>query len=525
MSFTDRQQRALEIYDAATAEMSEFHQRIWGYAEPAWREYRSAAAYVELLRAEGFDVEEGSGGMPTAFCATWGDDGPTIGMYAEYDASPGYSQNPVPRREPRAEYHHWAPGWTDAHSALGVAALSGVLALKKTLEQTGGPGRIKFFGEPAEKVCGSKPAHAAHGYYDSIDATLSYHPGPFNTAFGEVHSCYYRSVVFTFECPEHEPWQQPSHDGAHMSPHNSVRSPGAVDAVSLMITAVKYVKENMYPRTGSWSLNEVTLGAGNATADNLAPRIAQVQFTWRSPLKEIQDQVLDILRREAQHAAQMTNCQVSMRWVTDCRPGLKNLTLANATYQNIKAIGPREIPEEVYEFGRALEREQGYEVSENPFHQGIFSTCSPAEHDEVMRQTMPPWQDCTGTDDYTEYTWHSPTVRITTAKPYLKQVPGRSHWSNNAFNGYAPAIDLMWTYGGKILATTALEIIDNADLLKAAREEFERNRAAAPEYLRSPFLPADFKAPIELPWPEYHQTSRGYEWIMPKVDNYGERLA
>jgi aminobenzoyl-glutamate utilization protein B len=58
--------------------LGEFEQEIWDYAEPAWREYRSAEAYVELLRDRGFDVEEGSGDMPTAFAAEWGEGGPVL---------------------------------------------------------------------------------------------------------------------------------------------------------------------------------------------------------------------------------------------------------------------------------------------------------------------------------------------------------------------------------------------------------------------------------------------------------------
>ena len=58
---------------------SEWASTIFDFGETAWREYRSAAWYVDLLRREGFDVEVGSGGMPTAFCATWSNgDGPTV---------------------------------------------------------------------------------------------------------------------------------------------------------------------------------------------------------------------------------------------------------------------------------------------------------------------------------------------------------------------------------------------------------------------------------------------------------------
>ena len=85
-------------------DISDWHQIIWRLAEPAWREYRSAAWYVDRLRKEGFTVEEGSAGMPTAFCAVWenGKGGPTVGAYAEYDATPANSQGLCRiRRHPR----------------------------------------------------------------------------------------------------------------------------------------------------------------------------------------------------------------------------------------------------------------------------------------------------------------------------------------------------------------------------------------------------------------------------------------
>lgn len=174
-------QHAIDWIDQEAARLSEFNAQIWEFAEPAWREYKSARAYCDLLRAEGFAVEEGSGEMPTAFVATWGDGGPVIGAYAEYDAVPGNSQQVVPYRAPREGLHPWAAGHTDPHSMLGTAGLSGVLAAKAAMERYGIKGTLKFFGEPAEKVCGSKPVHAAKGYYDGFDAFIAYHPNPLNT--------------------------------------------------------------------------------------------------------------------------------------------------------------------------------------------------------------------------------------------------------------------------------------------------------------------------------------------------------
>ena len=59
-------QYAVDWLNRERQRLSDFDLEIWRYAEPAWREYKSAKAYTELLRAEGFDVEEGSGDMPTA---------------------------------------------------------------------------------------------------------------------------------------------------------------------------------------------------------------------------------------------------------------------------------------------------------------------------------------------------------------------------------------------------------------------------------------------------------------------------
>src|SRR4051794_17729969 len=79
----ESKQFAHDWLDQNRQRLSDFDLEIWRYAEPAWREYKSAEAYVQLLRDEGFEVEESSGGMPTAFAATWGDGGPVIGSYAE----------------------------------------------------------------------------------------------------------------------------------------------------------------------------------------------------------------------------------------------------------------------------------------------------------------------------------------------------------------------------------------------------------------------------------------------------------
>ena len=75
-----------------------------------------------------------------------------------------------------------------------------------------------------------------------------------------------------------------------------------------MYTLTKYTKEAMFPHTGTWTLNEFILAAGDATSDNLPPRWSQIQYSWRAPTLEIQEQIYRVLENNAKQAAGATGC-------------------------------------------------------------------------------------------------------------------------------------------------------------------------------------------------------------------------
>ena len=89
MAMTAEKQTVFDWIDQHRAALSEQHLTVWNFAEPAWREYRSAAFFVDLLRKAGFEVEAGSATMPTAFCATFGHGKPVLGAYAKRRRAPG----------------------------------------------------------------------------------------------------------------------------------------------------------------------------------------------------------------------------------------------------------------------------------------------------------------------------------------------------------------------------------------------------------------------------------------------------
>ncbi|WP_245999452.1 hypothetical protein [Paracoccus methylarcula] len=210
-AFTAAQGSALAHIEAQRAALSEWCATIFDFGETAWREYRSAEWYVARLKDEGFSVEEASAGMDTAFCAEWHNGpGPMIGLYAEYDGIPGNCQAPETRRTPRPGLGYQAGGHTDPHSGLGIAGLGAALAIKAAMERHAIPGGIRFTGEPAEKVRGSKPIHAAKGYYDGLAAILSFHPFYMlpmcNTVRWETHCGAAYAMVYRFLCDAPENW-------------------------------------------------------------------------------------------------------------------------------------------------------------------------------------------------------------------------------------------------------------------------------------------------------------------------------
>src|SRR4051812_4537376 len=514
---------ALDWIAANEPRMSAFCARIWSHAEPAWREYKSARDYVDLLRAEGFTVEAGSGGMPTAFIATWGQGRPVLAGFSEYDAVPGNSQQVVPRPAPREGLHPYAAGHTDPHSVLGTASLAAMLGARAAMQAHDVPGQLKLFGEPAEKVCGSKPIHAAKGYYDGLDAAVVWHPWPLNTVTSDTQFGAYWSAVITFEADNPEGWIDPSLmpiEGAHAV----ARCPGALDAMMLMYTTTKYTKEAMFPHAGSWTLNEYVLGDGGATSDNLTPRFAQIQYSWRASSLGIQEQIWRVLANNARHAAGITGCRAHVRWVTRTRVGLPNTVMTDLTWKNLQAVGAPRYGEEALEFGRAIQRNLGLDAMDDPFIASVTQLTPPEVNEARMRASLPAWQKHLSADDYVEFCWHAPTVRLLAARPRLRP-PSAGYaypnWAYNALSGLPAAMDPGMFVAAKTMALTFVDLATQPAVLDAAQAEW-RDRTGGGIGGKGgggPLLPADFDPPVDLRWPEYVATPRGEEWCFPTPTN------
>ena len=464
-------------------EMNRMSNQIFKWAEPGLREYRSSKLLSDYLEGHGFEVTRGVSGMPTAFTSEWGDGGPVLGFFAEYDATPGHSQRPVPYEETDVPY---GPGFTDAHNMLGVASVMATLAVKHASEEHGLPVRIRLLGTPAEKLCVGKPYMARDSLFDGMDCLLAWHPGGPTTVLGDEWPRAYKSVLYGFRV-----------EAASEGQSGAVSYPGALDAAVLMYGNVNTMKEHMpaLMRRGG-SISEYVMTGGQCTVAN--PEFSQLVYAWRTGSLADQEAVGRVVDRCARGAALVADCAVEPRVLTAVRTGLPNNAMKDLVWKNLNEIGAPAYTEEDKAFARAIQRTLGVEPMRDP----LFTEIVPPEK---------AYGDFHPADDVNEFTWHCPTARLYVSKA-LAPTPGVSYprWASSALCGMG-VTHRMGMCAAQVLSVSALELLQKPGILREAKAEFiERKRP----HDEPPLLPSDLKPPIELRWPEWVGRP-GDEWWIP----------
>src|SRR5215470_13648234 len=166
-------EEAVGAVEKRRAEMIKLSDQIWAFAETALREHKSSEALSRYAEQQGFEVERGVAGMPTAFIASYGQERPIIGILGEFDALPGISQKASPVKEP---VEAGAPGHGCGHNLFGVASLGAATAIKELIAAGRLKGTIRFYGTPAEESVYAKVYMARGGLFKDLDICLAWHP-------------------------------------------------------------------------------------------------------------------------------------------------------------------------------------------------------------------------------------------------------------------------------------------------------------------------------------------------------------
>jgi aminobenzoyl-glutamate utilization protein B len=233
----------------------------------------------------------------------------------------------------------------------------------------------------------------------------------------------------------------------------------------------------------------------------------------------MQQRIAEVLDNNAEHVAKIAHCRVEKRWVTKTRVGLTNHALADLTYGNLELVGGPQWGEDALAFCRELQGNLGVEHMDQPILQEMIDLCPPQKGEAQLRAMLPPWQLNYTSDDYVDWTWHTPTVRLIVGRCTLKSPDGIDYpgWQWNALGGNPSTIDPTIFCAAKTIGATAIDLLTRPEELQKARDEFNERTGGGIGGSKwvPPLLPVDFDPPIGFHWPEYVNTTRGEEWYVP----------
>lgn len=461
-----------DYVDEHSADLIGLSDRVWAMPETLYAEYRSCAEHTAMLREKGFAVTEEVAGIPTAVMGEAGEGGPVIAILGEYDALPGLSQE-ANIAEPRPLTAN-GPGHGCGHNLLGSAALLAACALKDWLAQTGTPGRVRYYGCPAEEGGAAKAFMVRDGAFDDVDVAITWHPSAM-TGVAKARSLANTRMDFEFT-------GRSSHAAA--APHLG-RS--ALDAAELMNVGVQYLREHVPQES---RIHYAYLNDGG-TAPNVVQGKAKTRYAIRSTTLSGMFDLNQRVEKIARGAAMMTETTVDISIMSAVSNMLGNRPLDEAMQKAFEALG-----------GIA------FDDADRAFAAEIQKTLTPADIAAAYKsvglepRTGEPLCDYVlpldlegekmmGSTDVADVSWAVPTVQAHAATHAIG-TPGHS-WQIVA-QGKAPAAHKAMVYVSKVMATTGRMLMEDETLMARVKKAHAENLAREPYVCP---IPADVKPPLQ----------------------------
>ncbi len=427
-------QFVLSEIDKHAAEYKKVSRDIWGYAELGFNETKSTAELQDLLKRNGFTIESGVSGMPTAFIATYtsGNGGPTLGLLAEFDALPGLSQDSTFTKKPIFE---GAAGHACGHNLFGTATSAAAITLKEWLIKNKKAGTIKLYGTPAEEGGSAKVYMVRDGLFKGVDAVLHWHPSSANDA--SPSSCLsIKQTLFRF-------YGRSSHAAAAPDAGRS-----ALDGVEAMNYMVNMMREHV-PQEAR--IHYVISKGGLAA--NVVPDFAEVEYMVRHPDARVVEEIWNRIVKAAEGAAAGTETTSKYEVVSGSYNLVPNETLARVMYNNLVTVGGVNYTPEEAAFAREIQKSipKAPDISQaavvQPFKTGGFFPAS---------------------TDVGDITWVVPTVGLGTAT-WVPGAPAHS-WQAVATGGMSIGQKAMLN-AAKTISMTGVDLFNNPTTLQKAKDE------------------------------------------------------
>ena len=417
-------------------------------------------------------MTQGAAGIPTAVVGEAGEGGPVIAFLGEYDALPGLSQAAgVAAHTPVEQGGH---GHGCGHNLLGSAALLAATALKDWLAEQGLPGRVRYYGCPAEEGGAAKAFMVREGLFADADAAVTWHPSSFWEVTPPLSLANTRAdFVFTGRA---------SHAAA--APHLG-RS--ALDAVELMNVGVNYMREHM---PSDARVHYAYLDTGGI-APNVVQAHARVRYSIRArDLPGMRDLVARV-RKIAEGAALMTETTMEMRIVSAVSNLVGNTTLEEALHGVMEDLGAPYFDEADRAFAREI---QGTLTPQDIA--AVYRTIGLPVTDAPLADFLVPLDanrnPAIGSTDVGDVSWVVPTVQ---AHAPTVAVGTPFHTWQVVAQGKTPAAHKAMVQVAKAMAALGARLATDASLREAAKADLKAR--TGPEGYVSP-LPAEVQPPLTM---------------------------
>lgn len=435
---------AIKEIDAKGTLITELAKKIWENTEIAYKEYNASKWTAELLEAQGFEIETGYAGLPTAIKATWGSGKPVIGFLGEYDGLPGMSQKVSTEKEPVVE---GGPGQACGHNLLGAAHVGAVIGMKKEMEEKNLQGTIVYYGCPAEEALTGKVFMARNGAFRDLDIVMSWHPGTRNeVSLGTMTAM--NSAKFHFK-------GKTAHAGG--DPHNG-RS--ALDSVELMNIGANYLREHV---TDDVRIHYVITNGG--MAPNIVPDKASVWYYVRALSRDAVVETYDRLINVAKGAALMNGTEVEIEFLGGCYNTLQNHVLVNLIHETMNEVELPVYTDEELKFAEDLNKTSANYSSLRASGKVAEGMQMHTEVDPVVNTNL------YASVDVGDVMHIVPGVLFMTA---TQNIGAAGHsWHNTVCAGSSLGMKGM-LYAAKVMAVAGIKALEDQTIIENAKVEFEK---------------------------------------------------
>lgn len=486
---------AMQMIDARAKQVQEIVDMLFSFQELGFQEFETARYLTAILEKEGFRIERGVAGMPTAWVARWGSGKPEVALGSDVDGIPQASN------KPGVAYHDplipGAPGHGEGHNSGQAVNIVAAIVVKQLMERDKIPGSIMLFPGIAEEQMSGKAFLVRAGIFKNTDVTLFSHVGnDLGVAWGASGQSALISAEFRFRGSSAHaagaPW----------------RGQSALDAVQLMATGWEYRREHLRLQHRS---HYVIKDGGDQP--NVVPSTASIWFYFREQDYPRTMALFELGQRIAQGAAMMTDTKLDTVMILGSGWSAHfNRPIAETVHRNIQRVGMPKWDDKDHALAKAVQKELG--SPDFGLNEQVNAQLRGAE-------TPQNWMGG-GSDDIGDVSWNVPTITLR----YPANIPGLPghNWSS-AIAMATPIAHKGSVAGAKVQALTMLDILLTPKVVTDAWAYFNNVQTRNVKY--QPFIRPQDQPPTWLNadiMARYREQMKKFYYDPSKYSSYLEQL-